>query len=143
MKTNKLALAISLTSQMFEDKTDKAGKPYILHCLRVMNNVDQKDEELMQIAVMHDLVEDTSITIEQLRKEGFSERVLNAVDLLTHRPVQDYDSYIKMLSNNPDCVKVKLADLKDNSDITRLKGLSKKDFDRMEKYHRSFVYLSI
>lgn len=139
---NKLALAISITSDVFVDKVDKAGKPYILHCLRVMNGVDQKDEELMQIAILHDVVEDTDITIEHLRKEGYSERVLNAVDLLTHRPTQPYEDYIKMISHNKDCVKVKLADLKDNSDITRLKGLTKKDFDRMEKYHKSYVYLS-
>jgi hypothetical protein len=61
---------------------------------------------------------------------------------LTHRKEIPYDDYIKAISFNADAVKVKLADLKDNSDITRLKGLTKKDFDRMEKYHRSFMYLS-
>lgn len=64
------------------------------------------------------------------------------MDVLTHRKGVPYDDYIKMVAFNLDAVKVKLADLKDNSDITRLKGLSKKDFDRMEKYHRSFIYLS-
>lgn len=139
---NLLGLAISIASDVFKTKTDKAGKPYILHCLRVMNAVDQKDEELMQIAVLHDVAEDTHVTIDDLRDLGFSKRVLLALGYLTHKNGDSYDFYIKMLSNNPDAVKVKLADLKDNSDITRLKGLRKVDFDRIEKYHRSFVYLS-
>jgi len=139
---NKLGLAISIAATVFENKTDKSGKPYILHCLRVMNAVDQKDEELMQIAILHDVVEDTHITLNDLKEQGFSDRVLVGVNMLTHKKGVDYDAYIKMISNFPDAVKVKIADLKDNSDITRLKGLSKKDFERMEKYHRSFIYLS-
>lgn len=139
---NKLALAIAITAEAFKIKTDKAGKPYILHCLRVMNGVDQTDEELMQIAVMHDLLEDTDYSEMDLVKLGFSYRVTSVLNLLTHRPDTEYDQYIKIISSNPDAVKVKLADLRDNSDITRLKGLRKKDFDRMEKYNRAFVYLS-
>ena len=137
-----LALAIEIASANFIDKTDKAGRPYILHCLRVMNAVDQNDEELMQIAVLHDVIEDTTVTMDQLKDAGFSDRVRLGVSYLTHHKGDTYDFYIKMISNNPDAVKVKLADLKDNSDITRLKGLGKKDFERMEKYHRSFIYLS-
>ena len=139
---NHLALAIDLASQEFVDKVDKAGKPYILHCLRVMNAVDQKDEELMQIAVLHDVIEDTLITIKELQSLGFSQRVLDAVTLLTHLDSVSYENYIKQIAINPDAVKVKLADLKDNSDITRFKGLKKTDFDRMEKYHKAYTYLS-
>jgi GTP diphosphokinase / guanosine-3',5'-bis(diphosphate) 3'-diphosphatase len=140
--SNYLAKAIAIASSAFEDKTDKAGEPYILHCLRVMNSVSQDDHELMSIAALHDVVEDTDITLEDLRALGFSLRVLTAVDLLTHRKADTYEEYIKKISTNPDAVKVKLADLKDNSNITRLKGLRKKDFDRVEKYHKAFVYLS-
>lgn len=138
-----LAKAIALASRVFESKTDKAGKPYILHCLRVMNAVDQNDEELMQIAVLHDVIEDSEdIGMAHLLDMGFSERVVRGVGLLTHLKSVSYDDYIKAIALNEDAKKVKLADLKDNSDITRLKGLRKKDIDRLEKYHRAFVYLS-
>src|ERR1700744_1364229 len=137
---NMLALAIKIAATEFLHIVDKGGNPYIMHCIRVMNNVDQDDEELMQIAVLHDVIEDTNCTIQHLRIVGFSERVLIALSLLTHNPDEDYDSYIKRIALNKDATAVKLADLKDNSDITRLKGLRKKDFDRMEKYHRAYTY---
>lgn len=141
-----LGKAIRVASEAFEHVKDKGGQPYILHCLRVMNNLNTDDEELKCIAILHDFVEDVFRNdpergLDLLRKH-FSERVVKALDLLTHRKEVPYDDYIKALSFNADAVKVKLADLKDNSDITRLKGLGKKDFDRMEKYHRSFIYLS-
>jgi (p)ppGpp synthase/HD superfamily hydrolase len=143
MSKQMLAVAIALAAKVFEDKTDKSGKPYILHCLRVMNGVDQNDEEQMQIAVLHDVVEDTDTTISDLVRLGFSERVINAITLLTHNSnTTTYDNYIKAISYNTDATRVKLADLKDNSDITRLKGLRKKDIERTEKYHRAYVFLS-
>lgn len=142
-----LAKAIRIASTAFENTKDKGGKPYILHCLRVMNNLNSQDDELNSIAVLHDYIEDCgeddpeSLYI-QLRSEGFSERVLYALRLLTHLKNIPYDDYVKNLAYCEDARRVKLADLKDNSDITRLKGLTKKDFDKMEKYHRSFIYLS-
>jgi len=136
-----LAKAISIAAQGFAEVLDKGGKPYILHCLRVMNSVNQNDEELMSIAVLHDVKEDLGWTDQALYLAGFSTRVVEAIELLTHYPEVPYDDYIKNLSQNPDCVAVKLADLKDNSDITRLKGLRKKDFERLEKYNRAWVYL--
>lgn len=141
-----LATAIRLAAEAFEGSIDKGGKPYILHCLRVMNAVDQNDEELMCIAVLHDLIEDKGdkYTFEELRSVyGFSERVVNTIAVLTHdKNVSNYEEYIKYIGINKDAVAVKLADLKDNSDITRLKGLRKKDFDRMERYHKAFIYLN-
>ncbi len=134
--------AIALAAKVFEGKYDKGGEPYILHCLRVMNSLHTRDKELQCIAVLHDVVEDTDITLNDLLKIGFSLRVVNAVDILTHLPEDDYDTYIKRISLNEDARLVKLADLRDNSNITRLKGLRKKDFDRMEKYHKAFVYLT-
>lgn len=136
-----LAKAISITARAFENKKDKGGKPYILHCLRVMNDVDQSDEELMCIAVMHDLKEDCPEIWYRVMTQ-FSERIKRAIDILTHDPSTPYDDYIKGIALNENARTVKLADLKDNSNITRLKGLRKKDFDRMEKYHRAFIYLS-
>lgn len=137
-----LAKAIAIAANVFENKTDKSGKPYILHCLRVMNDVDQNDSELMQIAILHDVIEDTDITLQYLSSIGFSTRVIVALNLLTHKETDTYEDYIKGIATNEDAIAVKLSDLKDNSNITRLKGLRKKDFDRIEKYHKAFVYLS-
>jgi len=107
-----------------------------------MNNVDQEDEELMAIAVLHDLIEDTDWTFNNLLAEGFSERVALALDCLTHKDDEPYDDYIKRVATNPDAKAVKREDLRHNSDITRIKGLREKDHKRIEKYHRAFVYLS-
>lgn len=136
-----LARAISIVALAFENKTDRGGQPYILHCLRVMNKMPKEDEELRCIAVMHDLVEDTNWTLEQLSLSGFSDRVLTGINLLTKKDDIDYDTYIQRICLNVNAIKVKLADLEDNSDITRLKGLRDKDFDRMKKYHKSYLYL--
>jgi hypothetical protein len=91
---------------------------------------------------MHDLIEDTDRTLEMLMKQKFSMRIIHALNFLTHQNDVSYDDYIRVLSNNEDAVKVKLVDLKDNSDITRLKGITKKDIARMEKYHWAYNYLS-
>ena len=137
-----LATAIFIAAQGFKDKTDKAGEPYILHCLRVMNDLHTRDEELQSIAVLHDCVEDKVTTIKELIEIGFSDRVIKALMLLTHDKNVPYMDYIKQLAHNEDARFVKLADLKDNSDITRLKGLTLSDFKRMEKYHIAYTYLS-
>lgn len=138
---NKLALAISITAKAFEDKLDKGGQPYILHCLRVMN-ATKGDECTKCASVMHDLVEDTDYTFEQLTKLGFSDKTIGLLHLVTHQKSTDYMEYIKAIAVNNDATEIKLRDLEDNSDITRLKGLGKKDLDRIEKYHRAYIYLS-
>ena len=138
-----LGTAIAITALAFEGKQDKGGNPYIMHCLNVMGQMPQDDEELMCIAVLHDLVEDNEEwTFERLKDEGFSERVISALRLLTHDKSIPYDNYIKALAGNKDARRVKRAGLKHNSDITRLKGLRASDFERLEKYCRSYVYLS-
>ncbi len=137
-----LGVAIAIAAEGFKDKKDRAGEPYILHCLRVMNNLHTRDKELQCIAVLHDCVEDGVCSVAFLIGLGFSDRVTYGVHLLTHDKNSPYMDYIKAMVNNKDAVAVKLADLKDNSDITRLKGLSKQDFDRMEKYHIAYTYLS-
>lgn len=137
-----LGIAIALASEGFKYKTDKAGEPYILHCLRVMNNLHTQDKEIQIMAILHDCVEDGVCTYTNLSDLGFSQRVIEGVRLLTHNKSTPYMDYIKMIATNKDATLVKLADLKDNSDISRLKGLTKADFDRMEKYHTAFTYLS-
>lgn len=145
---SKLGLAISIASKAFENKLDKGGKPYILHCLWVMNKVRHLGEEAMIVAVLHDLVEDTdenseiNYTFSKLTELGFSDSVIGNLHLLTHNKETPYDEYIKAISVSKIATEVKKADLEHNSNITRLKGVRKKDFDRLEKYSRAFIYLS-
>jgi len=138
---NKLALAISITAKAFEEKLDKAGQPYILHCLRVMNNT-KGDECTKCASVMHDLVEDTEYTFADLTKLGFTDKTIGLLHLVTHQKDTDYMEYIKAIAVSEEATEIKLRDLEDNSNITRLKGLGKKDLDRIEKYHRAYIYLS-
>ena len=137
-----LSKAIAIAANGFVNKTDKAGEPYIMHCIRVMHRLYTEDKELQIIAILHDCIEDGVCTYEDLIREKFSQRVMYALGLLTHDKKMPYQDYIKKMVTNEDARLVKLSDLKDNSDITRLKGLSKKDFDRMEKYHIAYTYLS-
>jgi (p)ppGpp synthase/HD superfamily hydrolase len=136
-----LDVAIALAARKFEGRFDKGGQPYILHCLFVMFQMDPDDHDLMIIAVLHDLIEDTDFTIEMLRILGFSERVLTALTLLTHLDGVPYMDYIRAIAMNPDARKVKRADLRHNSSIMRMKGLRGKDFQRLEKYHTAYEYL--
>lgn len=137
-----LGKAIAIASKVHETQKDKGGNAYILHPIRVMMRLRTNDEELMQIAILHDVVEDSKEwTLERLREEGFSDRVITALTLLTHNPEESYEDYIKKIATNADSLRIKLEDLRDNSDITRLKGLCGKDFQRMEKYHRAYLFL--
>jgi len=138
---NILGKAISLAANAHEEQSDKGGKAYILHPIRMMMRLRTDDEELMAIAILHDIVEDTHITFEDLRVY-FSERVVAGVRALTCVEGESYDDFIKRCAINPDAKIVKREDLRDNSDITRLKGLRQKDFERLEKYSKAFMYLS-
>ena len=141
-RTKKLYLdrVIELAKQHHEGQTDKAGKPYIEHPLRVMNQVESEEEKI--VAVLHDIVEDTDISLDDLRNEGFSEKVVSAVECLTKQDGENYDSYIERISFNPLAVKIKLADLEDNSDLTRLPEVTDKDLERIEKYDKALEKLT-
>ena len=132
--------AIELAKQHHEGQTDKAGKPYIEHPLRVMNQVESEEEKI--VAVLHDIVEDTDISLDDLRNEGFSEEVVSAVECLTKQDGENYDSYIERISFNPLAVKIKLADLEDNRDLTRLPQVTDKDLERLEKYDKALEKLT-
>ena len=132
--------AIELAKQHHEGQTDKAGKPYIEHPLRVMNQVESEEEKI--VAVLHDIVEDTDISLDDLRNEGFSEEVVSAVECLTKQDGENYDSYIERISFNPLAVKIKLADLEDNRDLTRLPEVTDKDLERIEKYDKALEKLT-
>ena len=141
-RTKKLFLdrAIELAKQHHEGQTDKAGKPYIEHPLRVMSQVESEEEKI--VAVLHDIVEDTEISLDDLRSEGFSEEVVSAVECLTKQDGENYDLYIERISFNPLAVKIKLADLEDNSDLTRLPEVTDKDLERIEKYDKALEKLT-
>ena len=139
MKKLYLDRAIELAKQHHEGQTDKAGKPYIEHPLRVMNQVESEEEKI--VAVLHDIVEDTDISLDDLRNEGFSEEVVSAVECLTKQDGENYDSYIERISFNPLAVKIKLADLEDNRDLTRLPEVTDKDLKRIEKYDKALEKL--
>ena len=136
-----LARAISIATKAHEGQFDKGGKPYILHPLHLMSQL-MFDPQLATIAVLHDVVEDSNITMDGLAIEGFSVRVLCAVDALTKKPNVNYDDYLNDICSNYDAIRVKRKDLEHNSDITRLKGIETKDIIRMEKYHKAFVRLT-
>jgi (p)ppGpp synthase/HD superfamily hydrolase len=134
--------AISITSQAFEGKFDKGGQPYILHCLHVMNQMDENDMDLRCVAVLHDLLEDTEWTELDLLMEGFNGKVVKAIVALTKAKGQSYDDYIQQVKDNEMARKVKIADLKHNSDITRMKGVTDKDMERIGKYFKAYKYLT-
>lgn len=138
-----LGTAIFIAASAHKDQLDKGGNAYILHPMRLMMRLRTEDEELMQIAILHDVVEDSQEwSLVALIEAGFSKRVIDALALLTHDKADSYDLYIKKISTNVDAIRVKLQDLKDNSDLSRLKGLRQKDFDRVIKYQKAYKYLS-
>jgi len=138
--------AILLATVAHDGQYDKAGKPYILHVMRVMQNLNSSDEELNCIAILHDTIEDTAdhkvsakrVTYEILRQAGMSERVVAGVKLLTKVPGQTADEYLQGILSSKDACLVKKADLTDNMDLKRLKGVSEKDMTRMNKYVLSY-----
>jgi (p)ppGpp synthase/HD superfamily hydrolase len=142
MDTNRmLSMAISLSASKFVNVLDKGGNPYILHCLKVMHYTRSDDPEILSIAAMHDLVEDTDVTYQELRDMGFSKRVIEGVRCMTKVPGETAEEYFEKVSSNPDAVIVKMADLRHNSDIRRLKGVTEKDIRRIEKYQKMYQRL--
>ena len=134
-----LSKAIHLATNAHHGQFDKGGNPYILHVLSVMNLLENPDEELQTIALLHDVIEDTDTTFQDLKTAGFSDRVVDAVRLLTKMPGQTYEEYKAGVFSNPDAMLVKAADLTHNSDIRRLKGISERDIQRMARYHQFYL----
>lgn len=130
-----------LTTTEFSGVFDKGGAPYILHCLKVMYYLKTDEEELQCIGLGHDLVEDTDVTYVQLREMGFTERVIEGIRAMTKIPGETNDEYMVRIKANADAIRVKLCDLRHNSDIRRLKGVTAKDVARIEKYHNMYLEL--
>jgi len=136
-----LALAISVAAVQFQNVLDKGGSPYILHCLEVMYRVEHLGKEVMAAAVLHDILEDTSLTVESLYDMGFSTRIIQLVCACTHLDGEDYMDYIKRVSYAKSARAIKLADLRHNMRPDRLIDLSEKSMDRMKKYHTAYQFL--
>lgn len=135
-----LEAAITLAANAHRGSTERNGQPYILHPLRVMLGMETEEE--MIVAVLHDVIEDTEVSLEALVKAGFSSAIVAAVDALSRRKDETYESFIERVSRNPLAVRIKLSDLRDNMDIRRIPDLEDKDLQRLHRYHHAWKRLT-
>ena len=131
-----------LIKKLFEGKLDKGGYPYLDHLHEVSSRVEGEDAKL--IGLLHDTLEDTEMTRQELLDCGYSEHIVSSIEVLTRKKGEDYPVYIERIiaSNNEDALNVKLADLNHNMDISRIKNPTFKDVDRIEKRYRP-AYIKI
>lgn len=136
-----LARAIEIAASAHRNQVDKGGNPYILHPIRVMMSLKSEDEKI--VGVLHDVVEDTEDwDFDRLRKEGFGEPILSALKSVTKSSeTEDYEQFIKRAARNHIGRNVKIADIRDNLDITRMHHLSDKDLIRINKYKDGLIEL--
>ncbi|HBY20355.1 MAG TPA: GTP pyrophosphokinase [Clostridiales bacterium] len=139
MDSRWLEKAIEIAVKAHRGQKDKAGEVYILHPLRVM--MSQASEEGKVVAVLHDVIEDSNLTIYDLDAEGFSERIIDAVYSLTKQDNENYFNYVRRCKENDIAKYVKLADLEDNSDLRRIKNPTEKDFERNKRYKKAMDIL--
>lgn len=132
---NMLEKAIITAAKAHMGQEDKGGHPYILHPIRVMLGCESMEEKT--VAILHDVLEDTLLTAEDLAREGFPPEIVEAVVCLTREEGGDYAIYIEKVCRNRLAAGVKLADLADNMDLNRLPGLTQRDFQRLERYIRA------
>ena len=136
--------AIILAATLHKGQVDKAGSPYILHALRVMFRL--KSDRARIAGVLHDVVEDCNVSLDDLRAKGFDDMVIDALDHLTKRPEEedDYDSFISRVAMGPDLARqVKMADLEENMDLTRIEKPTESDLLRAQKYKRAIATLKV
>lgn len=137
-------VAFELVEDVFKNKVDKDGYPYINHLLRVSSKMKNKTEKT--VALLHNIIEDTDVTAEELLELGFSQDIVDAVCILSRTQNETYAEFIDRIasSQNKSAIKVKLADLEDNMDLTRISRLTEKDIDRVEKrYKPAYEKLSL
>lgn len=137
--TNLIDLGLEWALKAYGGKTDKGGKPYILHPLRLMARLDDPTGQL--VALLHDVIEDSPITGEDLRRAGFPEPVVAAVEVLTRRKGESYEGFIDRVRESPLARKVKLLDIEDNLNLLRLNTVTDKDLQRAAQYHRAWKRL--
>ena len=134
-------LALSIARKAHEGQLDKAGVDYIEHPIYVASQVDTEEEKA--VALLHDVIEDSPFTAEELLLAGLPETVVTAVQILSKKKGQDYQTYLENVKSNSLARVVKLADLKHNSDLSRLETITDKDLERLEKYKKAIDYLSM
>ena len=133
-------LAFSIARKAHEGQLDKAGVDYIEHPIYVASKVDTEEEKA--VALLHDVIEDSPVSAEGLLQAGLPETVVTAVQVLTKKKEQDYQTYLETVKKNPLARVVKLADLKHNSDLSRLPSITAKDRERLKKYKKAIDFLS-
>ena len=131
--------AVAIAVDAHTGQVDKYGQPYILHPVRVMSRVESPDEKI--VAILHDVVEDSDRTLDDLRKEGFADDIINAIGLLTKGADEAYTDYVSRLAHNRLARRVKLADLEDNMDLRRISALTDNDSKRLQRYHWAWQFL--
>lgn len=124
--------ALKLCFEAHKEQIDKSGMPYVFHPFHLAEQM--QDEESTIVALLHDVIEDTDYTLDDLRKMGFCDSILAAIHLMTHEAGVPYMDYVKKIKANPIAKTVKLADLRHNSDMTRLEVITPRDQERVEKY---------
>jgi (p)ppGpp synthase/HD superfamily hydrolase len=134
-----LGKVLVLATNAHAGQFDRGGNPYILHPIKVMHYLKTDDEELQCIALLHDVIEDTKTTWQDLQDIGCTSRVIAGVRVLTKMPGQTYDEYKNEVFANLDAMRVKSCDLRHNTDIRRLKGITQKDIDRIAKYNQFYL----
>jgi hypothetical protein len=135
-----LERAIAIAAEAHVGQTDKAGAPYVLHPLRMMLRMSSLDERI--VAVLHDVCEDCpGWTFDRLRAEGFADHIIVGLQSVTKRDGEDYEAFVRRSAANPIGRNVKLADLHDNSDLSRIAAPTARDFQRIEKYRRAIVLI--
>lgn len=132
-------LALQIAKKAHSGQVDKAGKDYILHPTTVASYMDTDVEKT--IAYLHDVLEDTDVTVDALRNI-FPNEIVDTLITLTHRKDESYFEYIQRVSKSKLAKKVKVADLLHNLDITRIKEPTKQDYERLEKYKKAILYLT-
>lgn len=137
-----LEKAIEIATLAHKGQIDKAGEDYINHPLRVMSAGKTENEKI--VGVLHDVIEDTDWTFEQLEKEGFSEEIISALRCVTKLSEDEpYDDFIARVKTNPLAIVVKINDLTDNMDIRRLTSINDVDIKRLKKYHKAYRQLKL
>lgn len=131
--------AILISVQAHHGQKDRYGRPYILHPLRVMMSVKSEEERI--VAVLHDVVEDSDLTLKDLKKEGFSDEIVRAVDCLTKREGEPYEAHVERARQNSLALAVKIADLEDNMDPQRVGVFSDEVKKRLTRYHETWIAL--
>lgn len=133
--------AVKLMFEAHKNQVDKSGLPYVFHPFHLAEQMD--DENTTIVALLHDVIEDTEITLDDFREMGFCEPVCEAIAVMTHEKDVPYMEYVAKIKQNPIARIVKLADLQHNSDLTRVDEIDEGAINRVEKYKATAALLEL